>query len=254
MASAPSGSGERLLHLIRLIASGPDSFTLGDFAVRAGLPLSSVHRLLKTLEGAGFVERGSGLTYRQGRELQRIASLIVARFDIGRFARPLLEALVDRFHETAVLSVYSPPTHRAITAEVVLTPHPLRFAIERGAVLALPWGALGHAILAFLPAAEIELILRSENTGPITGRPRPARPKLEVEFAHVREKGFALHRDDHLDLVDIAAPVFKGEGEVLGSVSVILPSSREPLQPLDQLSEAVRDAARALSAQAGMAG
>lgn len=252
MSSAPSGSGERLLHMIRLIASGPDDFTLGEFAERAELPLSSVHRLLKTLEKAGFVERGSGLTYRHGRELRRIASLIVSRFDIVRFARPLLEELVERFHETAVLSVYSPPTHRTIIADVVLTPHPLRFAIEKGDNLALPWGALGHAILAYLPPSEIELVLRRENFGPITGRPRPSRPSLESEFTLVRENGFAVYEDDHLDLVGIAAPVFNGEHEVLGSISVILPTSRHALLAQDDLTRAVRDAAQELSRQAGM--
>lgn len=253
MTATPSGSGERLLHMIRLIAAGPDSFTLGEFAERAELPLSSVHRLLKTLERAGFVERGGSLSYRPGRELQRIASLIVSRFDIGRCARPLLETLVRDFHETAVLCVYSPPTHRGIITEVVLTPHPLRFAIEKGANVSLPWGSLGHAILAYLPPAEIELILRSENSGPLTGRPRPTRQALEIEFAAIRENGYALYCEEHIDLAGIAAPVFKGDGEVLGAIGMILPSSRYSMHTQGDLALAVRDATRELSRQAGLA-
>jgi len=254
MTQSPSGSGERLLHMIRLIASGPDSFTLGEFAERAQLPLSSVHRLLKTLEGAGFVERGSGQSYRQGRELRRIASLIVSRFDIGRCARELLEGLVRDFHETAVLCVYSPPTHRGVIAEVVLTPHPLRFAIEKGANVSLPWGSLGHAILAYLPPSEIELILRSENSGPLTGRPRPTRQALETEFAAIRENGYALYCEENIDLAGIAAPVFRGPDEVLGAIGMILPSSRYNLHMQGDLAFAVRDAAQELSRQAEMSG
>src|SRR5436190_24054728 len=103
MSQTPSGSGERLVHLIRLIASGPHSFSLGEFASRSGMPASSVHRLLKILEKTGFVERGAGQTYRPGRELHRIASQLVSRFDLARSARPLLQDLVDMFQQTVVL-------------------------------------------------------------------------------------------------------------------------------------------------------
>ncbi len=252
MTSPPSGSGERLLHMIRLIASGPDVFTLGEFAERAQLPLSSVHRLLKMLEKAGFVERSAGQSYRQGRELLRIASLIVSRFDLGRCARALLENLVRDFHETAVLCTYSPPTHRGVIAEVVLTPHPLRFAIEKGASVSLPWGSLGHAILAYLPQSEIELVLRNENSGPLTGRPRPTRQALETEFEAIRENGYALYCEEHIDLAGIAAPVFTSRGEVLGSIGMILPSSRYDLHLQGDIALAVRDAAQELSKQAEM--
>src|SRR5687767_542642 len=172
MGQVPSGSGERLIHLIKLIASGPHSFSLGEFAARASLPASSVHRLLKILEKSGMVERGSGQAYRPGRELHRIASQLVSRFDLARSARPLLQDLVDRFHETAVLCVYSPAARRAVVAEVVFTPHPLRFNIEKGLEISLPWGSLGRAVLAYLPRSEIEMVLRTEHAGPLTGRPR----------------------------------------------------------------------------------
>ena len=253
MTTTPSGSGERLLHMIRLIAAGPETFSLAEISGRAELPMSSVHRLLKTLEKAGFLERGAGQTYRHGRELQRIASLIVSRFDIGRCALAVLETLVRDFHETAALCVYSPPTRKGVIAEAVLTPHPLRFAIEKGAEVALPWGSMGHAILAYLPPAETELIIRMENTGPLTGRPRPTRQILEADFHSIREVGYALYCEENVDLAGIAAPVFKGD-QVLGSIGVILPSSRYNLHLQGDLSSAVRRAAHELSSQAQIDG
>jgi IclR family transcriptional regulator, acetate operon repressor len=252
MDDTPSGSGERLVHLVKLIASGPHSFSLGEFAARASLPASSVHRLLKILEKTGLVERGSGQTYRPGRELHRIASQLVSRFDLARSARPLLQDLVDRFHETAVLCVYSPSARRAVVAEVVLTPHPLRFNIEKGLAISLPWGSLGRAVLAFLPRSEIEMVLRNEHSGPLTGRPRPARDELEGEFEHVREYGFARYCEPQFDLAGIAAPVFNGQGEVLGSLGVIMPSGRFSQHMEGDLATAIKAAAHDLSQQAAI--
>jgi DNA-binding IclR family transcriptional regulator len=238
--------------MIRLIASGPDTFTLGEFAQRAELPLSSVHRLLKTLERAGFVERGSGLSYRRGRELHRIASQIVSRFDLARSALPLLQDLVDRFHETALLCVYSPVSRRAVVAEVVITPHPLRFNVEKGQEIALPWGSMGPAVLAFLPKSEIEMVLRTEHAGPLTGMPRPTRDELEVEFEHVRQHGFASYREPKFDSAGVAAPVFNGENEILGCLGVITLSSRFPPTMEQEVAAALRGAAKDLSQQAAI--
>ena len=252
MSQTPSGSGERLIHLIKLIASGPHSFALGEFAARAALPASSVHRLLKILERTGLVERGSGQTYRPGRELHRIASQLVSQFDLARSARPLLQDLVDRFHETAVLSVYSPSARRAVVAEVVLTPHPLRFNIEKGLEISLPWGSLGRAVLAFLPRSEIEMVLRTEHAGPLTGRPRPARDSLDAELSHVREHGYAAYCEPRYDLAGIAAPVFNGNNEILGSLGFIMPSSRFSADVEDELAAAIKAAAEDLSQQAAI--
>jgi DNA-binding IclR family transcriptional regulator len=252
MSKAPTGSGERLVHLIKLIASGPHSFSLREFATRAALPVSSVHRLLKILENSGFVERGAGQTYRPGRELNRIASQLVSRFDLARSARPLLQDLVDRFHETAVLCAYSPSARRAVVAEVVLTPHPLRFNIEAGLEISLPWGSLGRAVLAFLPKSEIEMVLRSEHAGPLTGRPRPARDELDTEFDQIREHRFARYCEPQFDLAGVAAPVFGGEDVILGSLGVIMPSARFPQNLETDLVSAVRGAAEDLSEQAAI--
>jgi DNA-binding IclR family transcriptional regulator len=250
MSRAPSGSGERLIHLISLIASEPDAFSISEFAERARLPLSSVHRLLKVLERSGMVERDAGQKYRAGRELQRIASLIVSRFDIARFAKPVLDSLSARFSETAALCVYSVPNRRGIISEVVSTPHPLRYAIDKGLEVSLPWGAIGRAILAYLPPSEIEIILRSETVSPLTGNPKPTREFLASELAAIRERGFAQFCDKNFGVAGVAAAIFRGKQEVLGSIGMMLPSQRFELYRHGDMGAAVRDAALELSSQA----
>lgn len=170
----------------------------------------------------------------------------------ARSARPLLQDLVDRFHETAVLCTYSPSLRRAVVAEVVLTPNPLRFNMEKGLEISLPWGSMGRAILAFLPKSETEMVLRAENAGPLTGRPRPARDELEPELGVVRQNGLARYCEPEFDLAGLAAPVFNGEGEVLGSLGVIMPSLRFSPASEAELGIPIKAAARELSEQAAI--
>lgn len=252
MLNPPRGAADRLAYLLKLIASGPPRFSLGDLSERAGLPASSVHRLLQALLRSGLVERGQGQSYRPGRELHRLASQLVAKFDLTRSARPFLEALVDQWHETAVLCVYSPAARKAVIADVANTPHPLRFAVERGGEISLPWGSLGRAILAFLPPGEIEAIMRETTVGPLTGRPRSTRHEMEAELVTIRAEGYARYYDPRYDIAGIAGPVFGANREILGCIGVTMPSKRYQLHVEDDLALVVRAAAVRLSEQAAI--
>lgn len=249
MPNAPQGAADRLAYLLKFIASGPTRFTLGDLAARSGLPASSVHRLLKSLLREGLVERGSSLTYCPGRELHRIASQLVSNFDLVRIARPFLDDLVSRWHETAVVCIYSPTLRKAIISDVADTPHPLRFAVERGGEISLPWGSLGRAILAYLPAGEIEAIIREAKVGPLTGRPRSNRAEVLADLASIRKDGFARYFDPRHDIAGIAAPIFGMERQIYGCIGVTMPSNRFQLHLEDDLAVSVQHAAVRLSEQ-----
>ena len=248
----PRGAADRLAHLLKLVAAGPPQFTLGELAASAGLPASSVHRLLQALVRSGLVERGCGQSYRPGRELHRLASQLVAGFDLVRCARPLLEELVAHWHETAVLCTYSPAMRVGVIADVVMTPHPLRFAVERGGEIQLPWGSLGRAILAFLPQGDSEAVIREATVGPLSGRPRSSRKDLEAELHRIRESGYARYFDPRYDIAGIAGPVFGTFGEIVGCLGVTMPSKRYQLHLEDDLAAAVRRSAAALSERAAI--
>lgn len=250
MADEPRGAGDRLVHLLKLVADGPRRFTLSDIAARARLPQSSTHRLLQVLVRSGLVERGSGQTYRTGRELHRMASHLVSRFDLTRSARPFLEQLVADWQETSVLCAYSPTARQAIIADVVLTPHPLRFAVEPGLEISLPWGSMGRAVLAFLPSSEIEAIVRAAKAGPLTGKPRSSRLELESELVRIRADRASRYYDPQIDIAGIAAPVFGADGDILGCIGVTMPSKRYRLHEENELLAAVRSAAERLTEQA----
>lgn len=252
MANVPRGAADRVAYLLKLVAAGPASFSLSDIAERAVLPQSTVHRLLQALVRSGLVERGASQTYRPGRELNRMASQLVSRFDLVSTARPWLKELVGNWNETAVLCIYSPVEQIAIIADVELTTHPLRFAVDRGVEISLPWGSLGRAVLAFLPDGEIEAIIRRSHIGPLTGRPRLPRDELERELATVRANHYSRYFDPAIDIAGIAAPIFRSDGAILGCIGVTMPSSRYQLHLEDNLVLAVVEAARMITEAAAI--
>jgi len=242
-----SGAGPRLIQVLRLIAEGGRGFSLKELAARADLPPSSVHRLLRVLTGAGMVERGPHLSYGPGRELYRMASLLRARFDLVGTARPFLDGLWAQWQETTVLCVYNPTSRTGSIVDVKLTTHPLRFAIELGMELALPWGSLGQAMLAHLAPADVDAVLRTASIGPLSGRPLPPRPEILAELGRIRERGYADYFDPNYDVAGVAAPLFGRDDVLIGCLGITMPSQRFELHDRDGMTEAVRAAAAQLS-------
>jgi DNA-binding IclR family transcriptional regulator len=245
--SAPRGSAARLVAILAAIAGIGPSFTLKELCAQVRLPPSTVHRLLRVLLRSNLVERGKGQGYRPGRELYRLASLLRTRFDLNQAARPLLERLWSRWQETAVLCVYNPAARRAAVADVVLTRHPLRFMIEPGFELALPWGSLGRALLAHLSEEDMDAVLATSTTGPLSGRPLPKRSVLRSELSRIRASGVAAYFDPAFELAGVAAPVFGSGGRLFGCIGIIMPTRRFDQQAAPGMSKGVLGVARELS-------
>lgn len=247
------GSGMRTIALLKLVAEMGGTFTLGELSAKASLPPSSVHRLLQPLLRAGLVERAEGQAYCTGAEFLKLASLVMRQVDVGRLARPILRRLWTDWEETCTLCIYKPAGHNALVVETIQTKHPLRFVIEPFSELSLTWGSLGRAILSWLPPQEMAAAIRRPGLGPLTGLPTASLEELEVAIAETRANGFAQYRNEVVDLAGIAAPVFRGESDLVGSLGISAPAQRMHAELVPAMARAVVGAAQELSDLLGAA-
>jgi DNA-binding IclR family transcriptional regulator len=181
----------------------------------------------------------------------RIAALVLREIDVRGVAKPLLRQLWTEWQETCSLCLYRPATHSAMVAEIIHTPKPLRFVLEPFVELSLTWGSLGRAILAFLPEEEAALAIERGQVGPLSGLPSPSGAELAEALAQVRELGFAHYRNDAFDVAGVAAPVYRADALVIGSIGLTLPSQRLQADRIGAMARAVGDVAARLSTALG---
>jgi len=249
------GASARIVRLLQCVAEAGDEFTVTFLAKRLGLAPSTVHRLLQSLVSTEMIERAGTDSYRPGRELFRMASLLVQRFDITAIARPVLHELWTDWQETCSLCLYESAGRTAKVVDTIASAHPLRYVIEPSATLSLAWGSLGHSILAHLPDADVDTVIAHSKRGPLSGTRAPPRAELLVELRKIRRQGFARYEDRTvLNLAGIAAPVFNSQGAILGCIGVTLPAQRFRLCDTRALAMAVVAAARRVSSALGFDG
>lgn len=222
-----SGTVARTLAVLTVMAERGGSVGVTDIAKALDLPMSTSHRLLDLLRGAGFVERdATQRRYRLGLQFLRVASLVTQNTSLAQLSQPALERITGDTGETALYCEYLPDEHRAAYAAKSDSTHSLRYRITLFDPAPIECGASGLAILSFLPAPVRAEICATPRPSPLTGK-RLSSGDLALQIETTRRRGYALSNGDKLpDSIGIAVPVTMAQDRPIGSLTLTIPESR----------------------------
>jgi len=129
----------------------------------------------------------------------------------------------------------------------------LRVAARTGTALAANCTASGKAMLAALPAPELAALFPDGAALPaLTRHSITSRGRLEDELAAVRERGFALNREESEDgVASVAVAVLDGRRAPVAALSVSAPVSRLADDLAAEIAAQLRAAARRLGGLTG---
>lgn len=186
-----------------------------------GEPRTTVYRLIRALEGAGFVEpAGQAGRYRLGLKLFRLGGAVVARFDERQAALPHMEALHAATGETVFLCIRR--ELEAVCIERLEGSRAVSLALTLGGVLPLHAGAAPRVLLAAEPRPAWQDYHRVARRLPALAPPVPARMgDLVDQLEAVRRTGFAVSDEDvTVGIAAIGAPVRDRNGAVTAALSI----------------------------------
>lgn len=253
VAGAPEFTGaiERTLRSLQAVAEHGE-FTPKDIAQDVSLPTSTAYRLIQSLMAMNFVEKSGRGSYRVGRQLYRLAALIVDQCDYEAVAHPFLVDLAEQFQETTAFALYLPNEYSFTIVDAVLSKHPLQYVVEKYAPRPMIQGALGRSMLPFLPEDHVLEAIARQGDPREPGTPAVTRQSLVEEFEAIHRQGcFVATSPNAFGTNGTAAPVFNSRGQLLGSLGMTVPSVRYDPAIQPRFSAAVVEAARGLSAALG---
>lgn len=246
-----TGAIERALRSLQTVAEYGE-FTPKDIAEDVSVPTSTAYRLIQSLMAMNFVEKSGRGSYRVGRQLYRLAALIVDQCDYEAIARPFLVELTDEFQETAAFALYLPNEYSFTIVDAILSKHPLQYVVEKYAPRPMIGGALGRAMLPFLPEHDVQEAIARQGPPPESSPGPVTREDLAAEFEIVHRQGcFIATSPNVFGTNGTAAPVFNSKGQVLGTLGMTVPSVRYTPEMQPRITEAVVNAARELSSALG---
>lgn len=243
---------DRALDVLETLAETSAGAPIGvtDIARRVGTTKTAAFRILSNLERRGYVSKDAATAkYALGTRLAYLGERSLGAIDFRGAARPALEALNRRFGETTNLGVRE--GHEVVYLDMVESAHGLRMAARVGARDLLHSTALGKAMLAFLPPAEQDRLLRRRLPAR-TPRTITDPAALRSELERVRRQGFAEDLEENeAGARCLGAPIFDHLGAVVGAISVSSPESRLDDERAAAVAAAVVEEAAAVSRRLG---
>ena len=200
--AAPGGAAavDRALSVLSAFRSGDTALSVTELAERTRLYKSTVLRLLASLAHGGLMRKtGEGL-WALGPELSRLAAIYTASFSLEDVVLPVMRALVAQTGESVALHIRQ--GEQRLCLYRVDSPQLLRDHVKAGDVLPLDRGAGGRVLMAF---------------GGAKGK----------VYEKIRRDGYIHASSDRVPgLVGVSAPVWRGDGQLVGALTLTVPESR----------------------------
>src|SRR5439155_14036260 len=172
---------DRAARILKVLASGPRRLGVSEIADRLGLTRPTVHGLLQTLQGHGFVEQDRDSDkYQLGAGLLQLGN---SYLDLNELrGRSIVHA--ERLAANTQSAVRVGVMHGAnvVVVHHVFRPDAAFQVLEVGAQLPVHASALGKAMLAYAPDALLDDLL-SEPLPKLTSRtlaPKALRDELDT--------------------------------------------------------------------------
>lgn len=253
----PSANGEgssdiqsldRAISILEVLA-GIDSTSLAEISRRTGLPISTVHRQLQTLEHRGLVGHDveTGL-WSVGVGLFRIGSAYLRIRKLPEIARPMLRFLQQTTGETINLSKFEDPF--IICVGQAESHASVRAFFRPGSELPLHASAAGKAVLAMLSPERRKKLLDGHNYIPFTDSTHRDEASLLADVEQTVQRGYAIDNEEHsLGMRCVGTAILNEFGEPAGTISVSAPNFRMTQERTAVFGNAVMQAAQQLTLQ-----
>lgn len=220
-------SVDRAFSLIEHLADGGGSLTLSDLATRSGLPMPTIHRLLRSLVHQGYVRQEPSRRYAIGPRMIRLGE--AASRMLGAWAMPRLATLVGQFDETTNMAMLDGDS--AVYVAQVPSQQSMRMFTEVGRTVMLHSTGVGKAILSMLPDDEIVAIMKRTGMPARTEHTITSTESLLEAIGRIREAGYSIDDgEQELGVRCVAVPIsglpFKA------AISVSGPSSRVTVEQI----------------------
>jgi DNA-binding IclR family transcriptional regulator len=198
------------------------STRLGVTEIATALKLNkgTVWGIIKTLEQGGFLQRDAATRrYGVGPQLFELGMVYIRNLDINVKGAQPVQSVAARTGLTARIGIFDRGsvliTFLAVPRSEDYLPHQI------GPRTPAYCSAIGKALIAYLPDAELKSYLQGVELTRHTPHTIMSRARLRTDIEETRNRRYSIVREEMiLGLAALGAPIFGPKGEVVGAISI----------------------------------
>ncbi|TWG97789.1 IclR family transcriptional regulator [Nocardioides sp. J9] len=238
-AQRPLQSLGRALGLLEQVADAGEPIGLSDLAAACGVPVSTAHRMVRSLVASGYLHQDPDRRYRLGPRLVALGG--IALHPVGPALTPWLQRLERSTGETASAATLCGDV--VLYVAQVQSSHPMRTSTVPHHRTMAHCSAVGKAMLAQLADDAVAELVRRTGLPRRTHRTLGTVEDLLADLATVRRLGYAVDdEEDEYAARCVAVPVLSSPFPL--AVSVSGPTTRVGRERVPQVAEELKRVVR----------
>lgn len=210
----------KALSIVSSVAAADRPLTVSEIALLAQVPRPTAYRLIQTLVDADYLRHDPvGGRISVGLAPISIAARALDGHRLRVEALPHLQSLAAETGERSNLGCLF--RHQVLYLAGVEKPGLPTIRTRFGQTVDAHACALGKAIVAFLPEAEIHALVKARPLKPVTANTITSLPAFMKELAETRRRGYAIDRGENVEgSFCISAPIFSHDNRAIASIGV----------------------------------
>jgi IclR family pca regulon transcriptional regulator len=216
----------RGLSVLRVFDGVRGPLPLTEIARRVNLPLSTVFRIVLTLEAEGFLDRTDDRTFSIGPSVLRLGMAAIDEMAILRASAAHVRALAAKTGETVNIGVLD--GIKVLYVDRIRNTELVTADVEVGAILPAVCTAMGKVLLASL-SEETFALRASQLDFSVGSGPRAIRSldAFTAQLPLIRERGWALQDEEvAYGLRSVAAPIRNNNSLVVAAINLVVPATK----------------------------
>lgn len=243
---------ERALQILEHLARSRHGVSLSQVTRALHLPRSTTHALLLTFERCGYVQRDTASgRYRLGLRLYELANMALSGISLRDQAAPVLHNLMEETGLIVHLAILE--QGEAVLLEKLEPPGAPKVATWVGKHIAFHCTAAGKALVALLPDAELERLVKKQGLLRYNENTISTFSRLRQECARIRACGYTVDdEEEEIGIRCVGAPLLDWQHQVVGAISVVGTTDR--VTNVAAVAAKVLESALAISRRLGYSG
>lgn len=219
-------SVDKAITVLNCFSQSEPVLGVGVVSKMTGFTLSTVSRLMSTLEARGVVEKADGYgRYQLGYRIYFWGLLSQKQNNLAKLSLPIMEALRDKCGEE--VSLYIIVDNYRTCLQRVPSKHGIAMTGSVGERLPLHAGASGQVLMAYLDDERRRTIIENEELERFTNNTLTEPTQLLAKLRKIREQEYAISREEREPgAYSVVAPVRDALGVVIASLCIAGPIYR----------------------------
>jgi len=242
---------EKIVKILDLYTFNENGLSLGEIKNRTGLPKTTVFRILKSLERAGFFRYdGSQNKYYLGLRFFELGGIVYSSLSIRKAAARYMDMLASNLKATIILGVIK--DDQLLYIDKREADSIIRVTSYSGLKRPPYYGMLGMTLMAYMDDKERRRLFALFPPTKITDKTVTDINELMKRLDETKKRGYYIEVDEIIEgLTGIGVPIVDFSGNVVAAIGATQPGFQIKEGCTEKIINELLDAAMAISKELG---